>query len=78
MHCEPAAKIIEIYGGVKAVSEITGVDLSRVVRWRLEKTRGGTGGTIPMPHIPKLLRHAQENGIDISADAFVPPMQAAE
>lgn len=71
MHCQPAAKIIDALGGVNAVAEIAGVDLSRVVRWRLPKASGGTGGTIPQRHIPALLDRGRALGL--TADDFLPP-----
>lgn len=70
MHCEPATSIIELLGGAKAVAEIAGVDISRVTRWRLPKARGGTGGSIPQRHIPRLLEHAQKSVIPLTADDF--------
>jgi hypothetical protein len=72
MHCEPASQIIEKLGGVTAVSEAAGVDLSRVVRWRLPKDRGGTGGLIPFKHVTKLLAFAEANGVALSFADFEP------
>lgn len=71
-HCEPASKIIALFGGVGAVAKITGADRSRVVRWRSPKAKGGTGGTIPAWHVPHLLEHARANDIPVTADDFLP------
>jgi hypothetical protein len=70
MRCEPAATIIERLGGTRAVSEVAKVDQSRVIRWRLPKENGGTGGVIPSRHVRPLLDHAKANGLALTADDF--------
>lgn len=75
-HCEPAASIIKQIGGLTVVAKIAGVDISRVVRWRLKKDKGGTGGAIPLRHVPTLLAYAKQNEILLSAEDFM-PRQAA-
>lgn len=77
MHCEPAASIIDLFGGVKAVSEVARVDVSRVTRWRLPKDRGGTGGSIPPKHIPVLIDVAKKRGIRLRFDDFFTRGEAA-
>lgn len=72
MHCQPAAKIIELCGGAKTVSELAGVDLSRVTRWRLPREQGGTGGTIPSKHQARLLTAARARGIKLEPAHFFP------
>jgi hypothetical protein len=69
---EPANSIINLYGGVSVVSEIAGVHRTRVSNWRRPKVKGGTGGTIPFKHVPKLLAYAREHGLPVSADDFLP------
>lgn len=69
---EPATRIIENFGGHIVVRSITGVSRTRVYRWTRPKSEGGTGGLIPTDHAIKLLRHAKEHGISITADDFLP------
>jgi hypothetical protein len=68
---EPANTIISKLGGVEVVKSITGVHRTRVSNWKRPKESGGTGGTIPAKHIPKLLNAARERGIELDlADFF--------
>lgn len=69
---EPANTIISRFGGPDRVMEITGASRTRVYRWTQPKAAGGTGGIIPMQQAVKLLRHAREHGVAISADEFLP------
>lgn len=67
---DPAASVIAALGGPARVSSITGKDISRVYRWMAPKDVGGTGGLIPQPEAAKLLRHAKDNGIAVTAADF--------
>ncbi len=70
MHLEPATSIIEKLGGLKAVAEATGVSVTSVQRWRYEKERGGTGGSVPHWHIMTLMALAVEIGVDLKFGEF--------
>ena len=70
---EPAATIIDRFGGPDVVVEITGADRTRVYRWTQPKERHGTGGLIPQSHITKLLAAAKERGIRLDGNDFLPP-----
>lgn len=69
---EPAATIIDRFGGPDAVQQITGASRTRVYRWTQPKSKGGTGGMIPTPHALKLIAHAKEAGLPITAEHFLP------
>lgn len=69
---EPASHIIEQLGGVLEVARLAGVHQSRVRRWTYPKERGGTGGTIPLRHMPKLLSEAQQRRLPVRAEDFFP------
>lgn len=69
-HLEPARSVIAKIGGVEAVSAITGKHVSRVYRWMHPKEAGGTGGHIPLNHVPRLLSYAEANGIALTANDF--------
>lgn len=69
---EPARKIIALLGGPTAVSKIAGVHRTRVSSWMRAKRVGGTGGTIPINHINKLIEAAGEIGVFLSGDDFLP------
>ena len=78
---EPAASIIDRFGGPDVVQEITGADRTRVYRWTQPKNKGGTDGVIPLRPAQKLWAYAQANGISIPSDAFLsrePIMRVAE
>lgn len=70
-HLEPAATIINRFGGPGEVEAITKASRTRVYRWMQPKERGGTGGLIPMVHAVKLIAEARKKGIEISLDDFV-------
>lgn len=67
-----ADHVIQKCGGAPIVSEIAGVDVSRVYRWRMEKSKGGTGGLIPSRHHAAILTGARARGVDLSPDDFFP------
>lgn len=69
-YLQPAHSVIEAFGGVDKVSTITGKHISRVYRWMYPKEQGGTGGIIPQPEAAKLLKHARDNGVAVTADSF--------
>lgn len=39
--------------------------------------KGGTGGTIPLKHVPRLLAFARDNGIELTAADFIPAVDGA-
>lgn len=80
LRMEPATSIIALCGGHAAVADICGVDVSRVHRWTYPKTRGGTGGAVPVPQQQRLLSGARARGIDLRPEHFfvdLPPVAAA-
>lgn len=70
MRCEPATTIISKLGGTRAVSQVAEVSIHTVIRWRLEREKGGTGGVVPHWHIPKLLAKAKADGIALQPGDF--------
>jgi hypothetical protein len=54
-HLEPAASVVAICGGIDATARLVGRDRSVINRWLLPKSRGGTGGKVPMHHAMTLL-----------------------
>jgi len=71
MRHEPANKIINEFGGLTAVATIVGVSPHSVMRWRMPKQSGGTGGAIPHWHVPVLLAAAKERKIKLRPEDFV-------
>ena len=70
---DPARTIIDRFStseacGVSVVSQITGVDVTSVRKWRYPKERGGTGGHIPPRRWIKIKREAKARGIPLPAD----------
>jgi DNA-binding phage protein len=74
---EPAAGIISRFGGADKVIEITGASRTRVYRWMRPKNEGGTGGVIPMAQAMKLLQHARDHAVPVTADDFLPARAVA-
>ena len=68
---QPAHTIIRKFGGPSAVARIVGVHRTRVSSWQRSRAAGGTGGRVPQDHIPALLKHARENGLELSAADFL-------
>ncbi|KKZ89033.1 hypothetical protein RPHASCH2410_CH00120 [Rhizobium phaseoli Ch24-10] len=75
---EPAASIIDRFGGPEAVQEITGADRTRVYRWTQPRDKGGTDGIIPLKPAQKLWAYAKANGIELPADMFLSAKSGAE
>ena len=67
----PAAKVVDEFGGVKAVVDVTRVHRTRVYLWMRPKEDGGTGGTIPQRHIPTLMAEATKRGLNLTANDFL-------
>lgn len=78
MRCEPADTIIKAFGGLTAVSRIVDATPGAVIRWRMPKEKGGTGGAIPHWHIPKLLADARAKELGMTAADFFPTDTAGE
>ena len=73
---EPARTIILLLGGEAKIAEIAGVRITAPYRWQASKTKGGTGGVIPHWHVEKLLEHAREHGIALTAASFAPVFES--
>lgn len=71
MHMEPAKTIIDVLGGVPAVAEITGAHVTRVRRWRLPLSSGGTDGAIPREHVFPLYREFVQRGLAAQVEDIV-------
>lgn len=69
---EPAKTIITALGGARAVSELLGIHRSAVWKWSQPKEKGGTGGVIPIHHIPLLLHECGQRGLEVGAGDFLP------
>jgi hypothetical protein len=77
MRCEPANTIITKFKGLKPLAEVTNVKAHTVMRWRMPKEKGGTGGVVPHWHIPAILAAARERGLDIRPSDFAPVLETA-
>lgn len=71
MHCEPAAKIILLLGGLSAVAEAANTTATTVQRWRLPAQKGGTGGYVPRKYHDALIKFAKAKGIALPPVAFL-------
>jgi hypothetical protein len=71
MSYEPASSIIGKLGGLTAVSKIAGVSITTVQRWRMPKSKGGTGGIVPHWHHERLLEEARSRGIALEPVEFI-------
>lgn len=81
---EPASSIISKFAvdgppkisGEAKVAEITRTAYTAPYRWQSERSKGGTGGTIPQKYHRPLLDYASANGIELKAEDFLPPIQS--
>lgn len=71
MRYEPADTIIKSLGGPTYVAKLVGKSLHTVMRWRMAREKGGTGGVIPSRHVPILMRDVRRRNVQISADLFI-------
>ncbi|KAA0684552.1 hypothetical protein DTW90_36035 [Neorhizobium sp. P12A] len=78
MRCEPANTIIKKFKGLKPLAEVSGVKVHTVMRWRMPRDKGGTGGVVPHWHVQAILAAARERGIDVRASDFAPVAEAVE
>ena len=72
MRYEPANSIIIKLGGLTAVSKAVGVTPHTVMRWRMPKHTGGTGGVIPHWHIAAILDFAEKIKVELREADFAP------
>lgn len=70
MHMDPAKSILERIG-YEVAAKVTGKHISRVYRWTYPQDRGGTGGVIPHADAVKLLDHAKQSDLGLSASDFL-------
>lgn len=63
----PADKVIQAFGGIRAVARLIERNPSSVQRWRKPRAEGGTGGAVPTAVQGRLLAMAAERGIPLSA-----------
>ncbi|MGQ3213807.1 MAG: hypothetical protein ACT6U0_09910 [Shinella sp.] len=77
MRCEPANTIIKKFKGLKSLADVTDVKVHTVMRWRMPKDKGGTGGVVPHWHVPAILEAAKARGLDIRPSDFAPVMEGA-
>ena len=76
-YAEPAATVIEKCGGVDNVVRVTGKSFSSVSRWRTCKSKGGTGGQIPLDAQLVLVVAALTEGWKLRPRHFVCHLEAA-
>ena len=67
---EPASTVIAKIGGVDIAAKVTGKHVSRIYRWTYPREKGGTGGVIPHEDATKLLKHASDHKIKLTAADF--------
>ncbi len=62
----PAWRVIQLLGGVRATARAAEVDPSAVSRWAMPRDKKGTAGSIPQRHWSRLMDHARRNKIKIT------------
>ena len=60
------------FGGLTALAGVADVKPHTVMRWRMPKERGGTGGIIPHWHMTTILEEAKARRIKLDAVDFLP------
>lgn len=70
----PAQRVIAAFGGIRAVARAVDRNPTTVLRWRMSKEEGGTGGRIPSTMQERVLAEAKARGLDLTpADLILPP-----
>jgi len=67
----PADKVITLFGGVRPLARALGRNPSSVVRWRMPRAAGGTGGGIPSAMQGRVLALAKERGLSLTAEDLI-------
>lgn len=72
-----AERVIKFFGGARALSKIlTGLghprDPASIYRWTHPKSKRGTGGMVPGSAWPLLLRAAEAQGLELTAEIMDP------
>ncbi|MFN8820549.1 MAG: carph-isopro domain-containing protein [Betaproteobacteria bacterium] len=67
----PADKVIEVFGGIRAVAKLVGRNPSSIQRWKKPRSERGTGGAVPTACQGRLLAIARERGITLTADDLI-------
>lgn len=69
---KPASAVIAKFGGVKRMSELTGIRLNTIYRWTYPKDKNnGTNGVIPIKNHPVILKAAKKHGVDVCESDLV-------
>ncbi|MEY5100859.1 MAG: DNA-binding transcriptional regulator Cro [Pseudomonadota bacterium] len=55
----PAWRVIQLLGGVRATARAAEINPSAVSRWAMPREKKGTSGAIPQRHWSRLLGYAQ-------------------
>lgn len=66
----PATTIIAKFGGEEEVAKILGLRTANVYLWQRSLEKHGTCGVIPQKHVLKLIRAANERGIELRVEHF--------
>lgn len=68
----PAARIIEKFGGVRPLARALGCAPSTVSRWAMARDQGGTGGMIPTGKISAVMDAAKKGRVKLKAADLMP------
>lgn len=68
---KPANYVISIFGGVRPLARLLGVDPSVVSRWPAPKERRGQGGLVPSKYQGQLLRLARRKRLPLKAEQLI-------
>ena len=72
-HIETQAEmLIRTFGGVPKLAAALRVRPTTLYRWKYPSTRGGTDGLVPCQYWPHILAAADNIGITLSYDHFLP------
>lgn len=66
-----ASRIATRFGGVKALSLATGIELSAIYKWDYPKSKHGCDGRIPSHQHKKILAAAKARGITLKPEELV-------
>lgn len=72
MQSNQAQKIIAKFGGARKLAALLGYSPVRCYKWTYEREKGGSGGFVSHDCIPAIKLAAELEGIELTAEDWMP------
>lgn len=74
----PGEYAVHVFGGVKKLARILGMEPTNISRWQRSRHEGGPRGLIPNKKQKVVLDIAKERGLDLTAEDIIYGRQVIE